>query len=72
MGNIKVKMQRVAVINDNRVVSRAVRYSTVKADEMVSYAANISHIPMNALGTYGHIFYVILFICLKKQLSLRP
>ncbi|MBO6029911.1 MAG: hypothetical protein J6T44_05335 [Prevotella sp.] len=47
MGQIKVKgkMQRLAVINDNRVVGRAVRYSTVKADELVSYAAGSSHIP---------------------------
>ena len=41
MGQIKVrgKMQRVAVINDNRVVARAVRYSTVKSDELTSYSA---------------------------------
>ncbi len=41
MGQIKVrgKMQRLAVINDNRVVARAVRYSTVKSDELTSYAA---------------------------------
>lgn len=47
MGQIKVKgkMQRVAIMNDNRVVGRAVRYSTVKADEVVSYAAGSSHIP---------------------------
>ena len=32
-------MQRVAVINDNRVVARAVRYSTVKSDELTSYSA---------------------------------
>lgn len=51
MGNIKVrgKMQRVAVINDNRVLARAVRYSTVKGDELVSYAANSSHIPESQL-----------------------
>ncbi|MBR5749770.1 MAG: hypothetical protein IKY01_13490 [Prevotella sp.] len=51
MGQIKVKgkMQRVACINDNRVVARAVRYSTVKADELVTYAANSSHIPESTL-----------------------
>ena len=51
MGNIKVrgKMQRVAVINENRVLARAVRYSTVKADELVSYAAGSSHIPESQL-----------------------
>ena len=51
MGNIKVKgkMQRVAIINDNRVVARAVRYSTVKKDELVSYAAQSSHIPESTL-----------------------
>ena len=51
MGNIKVKgkMQRVAIINDNRVVARAVRYSTVKKDELVSYAAQSSHIPESQL-----------------------
>ena len=51
MGQIKVKgkMQRVACINDNRVAARAVRYSTVKGDELVSYAANSSHIPESTL-----------------------
>ena len=51
MGQIKVrgKMQRVAVINDNRVVARAVRYSTVKSDELTSYAAQSSHIPESTL-----------------------
>ena len=42
-------MQRVAVINDNRVVARAVRYSTVKGDELTSYAAQSSHIPESTL-----------------------
>ena len=42
-------MQRVAVINDNRVVARAVRYSTVKSDELTSYAAQSSHIPESTL-----------------------
>jgi nucleoid DNA-binding protein len=47
MGHIKVKgkMQRVAVIDDNRVVGRAMRYSTVKGDALVSYASQSSHIP---------------------------
>lgn len=51
MGNIKVKgkMQRVAVIDDNRVVGRAVRYSTIKEDELVTYAAQSSHIPESQL-----------------------
>ena len=51
MGNIKVrgKMQRVAIINDNRVLARAVRYSTVKQNELVSYASNSSHIPESQL-----------------------
>lgn len=51
MPQIKVrgKMQRIAVINDNRVVGRAVRYSTVKSDELVSYAAQSSHIPESTL-----------------------
>lgn len=51
MGKIKVrgKMQRVAVIDDNRVVAHAVRYSTVKGDELVSYAAKSSHIPESTL-----------------------
>jgi nucleoid DNA-binding protein len=51
MGSIKVrgKMQRVAVINQNRVLGRAVRYSTVKGDEVVSYAANSSHVPESTL-----------------------
>ena len=51
MGKIKVrgKMQRVAVVNDNRVVAHAVRYSTVKGDMLISYAAQSSHIPESTL-----------------------
>ena len=51
MAKIKVrgKMQRVAVVNDNRVVARAVRYSTVKGDELTSYASQSSHIPESTL-----------------------
>ena len=51
MGKIKVrgKMQRVAVVNDNRVVAHAVRYSTVKGDEVVAYATRSSHIPESTL-----------------------
>ena len=51
MGNIKDrgKMQRVAVINQNRVLARAVRYSTVKQNELVSYASQSSHIPESQL-----------------------
>lgn len=51
MGAIKVKgkMQRVAIMNANRVVARPVRYSTVKGSELVSYAANSSHIPESTL-----------------------
>ena len=42
-------MQRIAVINENRVVAKAVRYSTVKQDELTSYAAQSSHIPESTL-----------------------
>lgn len=51
MGQIKVKgkMQRLAVIDDNRVVGRAMRYSTVKGEQLVSYASQSSHIPESAL-----------------------
>lgn len=42
-------MQRVAVMNANRVKARAVRYSTVKSDELVSYASGSSHIPESTL-----------------------
>ena len=42
-------MQRVAVVNDNRVVAHAVRYSTVKGDEVVAYATRSSHIPESTL-----------------------
>ena len=51
MSQIKVrgKMQRIAVINENRVVAKAVRYSTVKQDELTSYAAQSSHIPESTL-----------------------
>lgn len=46
MGQIKVrgKMQRVAVIDDNRVLARNVRYSTVKGNELISYASQSAHI----------------------------
>ncbi|MCR4834961.1 MAG: hypothetical protein K5899_01045 [Bacteroidaceae bacterium] len=51
MGAIKVrgKMQRVAVINSNKAIAKPVRYSTVKQDELVSYAAGSSHIPESQL-----------------------
>ena len=51
MGQIKVKgkMQRLAVVDDNRVVGRAMRYSTVKGDQLVSYASQSSHIPKSTL-----------------------
>jgi hypothetical protein len=42
-------MQRVAIINQNKVVAKPVRYSTVKKDELVSYAAGSSHIPESQL-----------------------
>ena len=45
----KGKMQHVAVMDSNRVVGRAVRYSTVKGDEIVSYASQSSHIPESTL-----------------------
>ena len=51
MGKIKVKgtMQRVAMFDENRVIGHAVRYSTVKEDELVSYTAQSSHIPESTL-----------------------
>ena len=51
MGQIKVKgtMQRVAIFDEDRVIGRAMRYSTVKEDEVVSYAAQSSHIPESTL-----------------------
>ena len=51
MGKIKVKgmMQHVDVINDNRVVGHPMRYSTVKGDQLVSYASQSSHIPESTL-----------------------
>ena len=51
MGKIKVKgmMQHVDVINDNRVVGHPMRYSTVKGDQLVSYAFQSSHIPESTL-----------------------
>ena len=51
MGKIKVKgtMQHVAVVNDNRVVGHPMRYSTVKGDQLVSYASQSSHIPESTL-----------------------
>ena len=42
-------MQHVAVMDSNRVVGRAVRYSTVKGDQLVSYASQSSHIPESTL-----------------------
>ena len=51
MGKIKVKgtMQHVEVINDNRVVGHPMRYSTVKGEQLVSYASQSSHIPESTL-----------------------
>ena len=51
MGKIKVKgtMQHVAVVNDNRVVGHPMRYSTVKGEQLVSYASQSSHIPESTL-----------------------
>ena len=51
MSKIKVKgkMQRVAVVDDNRVVAHAMRYSTVKGDALVSYVTRSSHIPESTL-----------------------
>ena len=51
MGSIKVKgrMQRVAIINQNKVLAKAVRYSTVQSKELVTYAAGSSHIPESQL-----------------------
>ena len=51
MGQIKVKgtMQRVAIFDENRIIGHAVRYSTVKEDELVSYVARSSHIPESTL-----------------------
>ena len=51
MGKIKVKgtMQRVAMFDENRVIGHAMRYSTVKEDELVSYTAQSSHIPESTL-----------------------
>ena len=36
-------------MNSNRGIGRAVRYSNVKGDEMVSYASQSSHIPESTL-----------------------
>ena len=51
MGHIKVKgtMQRVAMFDDERVIGHVVRYSVIKEDELVSYAAQSSHIPESTL-----------------------
>lgn len=51
MGAIKVrgKQQRVAIINQNKVLAKAVRYSTVKSKELTTYAAGSSHIPESQL-----------------------
>ena len=69
MGAIRVKgkMQRLAVMNDNRVVARAVRYSTVKQipestlractlamREAVSYfVLNGHHVDLGKFGVLG-------------------
>jgi len=53
MGQIKVKgtMQRVAMFDEDRVIGHVVHYSTVKENEIVSYAAGTAHIPeSNLLG----------------------
>ena len=51
MGKSKVKgtMQHGAVVNENRVVGHPMRYSTVKGEQLVSYASQSSHIPESTL-----------------------
>lgn len=43
--NVRKRSQRIAVIDENRYVSRADRYSTIKADDMVAYTAQSAGIP---------------------------
>ena len=51
MAQIKVKSttQRVAVIDENREVARAVRYSTIDADSVVRYASQSASVPESSL-----------------------
>lgn len=67
MGQIKVKgvKQRVAMFDEDRVVGHVVHYSTVKGDELVSYAAQSAHIPESSLractiAIREAIFYFVL------------
>lgn len=42
---VRKRQQRIAVIDENRYVSRADRYSTISADDMVTYTAQSAGIP---------------------------
>lgn len=47
--NLKVNSQRVAIINENRFLTRVSRYSTIPSSQVVAYAAQSANVPASAI-----------------------
>lgn len=47
--NLKKNRQRIAVINEQRYVTRVDRYSTISEKEVVAYAAQSAHVPASSI-----------------------
>ena len=47
--NLKVNSQRVAIIDENRFLTRVSRYSTIPSKEVVAYAAQSANVPESAI-----------------------
>lgn len=63
--NVKVKSQRVAIIDENRFLTKVSRYSTIPSRQVVAYAAQSANVPESsitqaALAIRDAIHYFIL------------
>lgn len=47
--NLKKNRQRIAVIDEQRYVTRVDRYSTISEKEVVAYAAQSAHVPASSI-----------------------
>lgn len=47
--NLKVKSQRVALLDENRYLTRVSRYSTIPSDQVIAYAAQSANVPASAI-----------------------
>lgn len=47
--NLKVKEQRVAILDENRFLTRVKRYSTIPSRQVVAYAAQSANVPESAI-----------------------